>query len=325
MENSRDFGNTIAVLVGPTATGKSRLALEIAKLLPIEIVNGDSRLLYRHMNIGTAKPSASEMDNTPHHLINILDPNEPYSLALYINDARRSIEQIHKAGRLPLLVGGTGQYIWGLIDGFQTPQVAPSPEIRDKLEAEAGIYGKEYVWQKLNAVDTDSASHIDFRNLRRVIRALEVYLETGVPFSKAKKKDQSPPYRSLIIGLKMENSVLYEKIEKRSDMMMELGWIEEVSCLLKNGYGIDSPAMSSIGYREIASHLSGFISREDVIKLVKTATRKFARRQYSWFRQNDTRINWIDANRDIKDVVIDAYSLIQKSIGINYTHTAYAE
>ena len=123
----------------------------------------------------------------------------------------------------------------------------------------------------------------------------------------------------------MENSVLYEKIEKRSDMMMELGWVEEVSCLLQNGYGIDSPAMSSIGYREIASHLSGFISREDVIKLVKTATRKFARRQYSWFRQNDTRINWIDANRDIKDVVIDAYSLIQKSIGISYTHTAYAE
>ncbi|SVD03009.1 uncharacterized protein METZ01_LOCUS355863, partial [marine metagenome] len=111
MQNSHDFGNTIAVLVGPTATGKSRLALEIAKLLPIEIVNGDSRLLYRHMNIGTAKPSASEMDNTPHHLINILDPDEPYSLALYINDARRSIEQIHRAGRLPLLVGGTGQYI----------------------------------------------------------------------------------------------------------------------------------------------------------------------------------------------------------------------
>ena len=325
MQKSHDFGNAIVALVGPTGTGKSRLALEIAKLMPVEIVNGDSRLLYRHMNIGTAKPSVSEMYNTPHHLVNILDPDEPYSLALYINDARRSIEQIHKAGRLPLLVGGTGQYIWGLIEGFHTPQVPPSQKIRDKLETEAGIYGKEYVWEKLNAVDTESASRIDFRNLRRVIRALEVYLETGTPFSKAKKKDKSPPYRNLIIGLKMENSVLYEQIEKRSDMMMELGWEEEVSWLLQNGYSMDSPAMSSIGYREIASHLSGFMPREDVIKLIRTATRKFARRQHSWFRQNDPRINWIDANRDIKDVVIDAYSLIQKSFGMGYTNTAYSK
>ena len=313
------------VLVGPTATGKSRLALEIAKLLPIEIVNGDSRLLYRHMNIGTAKPTAREMDDTPHHLINTLDPDQQYSLALYINDARHSIQQIHKRGHLPFLVGGTGQYVWGLIEGFQTPQVPPNSEIRHKLETEARMYGKQSVWQKLNAVDTDSASHIDFRNLRRVIRALEVYLETGIPFSKAKNKDQSPPYRSLIIGLKMENAVLYEQIDKRSEMMMDLGWVEEVSCLLQNGYSIDSPAMSSIGYREIASHLSGLISKEDALKLVKTTTRRFARRQYSWFRRNDPRIQWIDANRDIKDIVAEAYSLIQCSTDISYSSTAYGK
>jgi tRNA dimethylallyltransferase len=285
----------LIAIVGPTAVGKSRLALELARQFEGEIINGDSRQVYRHMDIGTAKPSLQERALVPHQLVDIVEPDEPYSLALYLEQARKAIQDIQERGKLPILVGGTGQYIWGILQGFHTPQVAPNQSLRTRLEAQAVEEGHDALWQRLQAVDSVAASRIDSRNVRRVVRALEVFFETGIPFSQAQRREE-PPYHSLVIGLTLERTLLYDRIDRRADAMAAGGWPLEVSYLLENGHSPELPSMSSLGYREMAAYVRGKLPLEDALARIKTATHRFARHQYAWFRLRDSRINWLDTD-----------------------------
>ena len=285
----------LIAIVGPTAAGKSGLALELARRFDGEIVNGDSRLVYRHMDIGTAKPSQQELGLVPHHLVNIADPDDTYSLALYLDQASQAIRGIHGRSALPFLVGGTGQYAQALLEGFSAPQVPPNPSLRAELQRHAVEEGSEALWRRLQEVDIDSAARIDHRNVRRVVRALEVYQETGVPFSQARSREK-PPYNSLTIGLTLERKALYQRIDLRVEAMVEAGWPQEVARLLDMGYSTELPSMSSLGYREMAAYLSGDLSLEKAVERIKTATHRYARSQYAWFRPKDPRIQWLEAD-----------------------------
>ena len=301
----------LIAIVGPTAAGKSNLALHLAHRFDGEIVNGDSRQVYHHMHIGTAKPSTQARALVPHHLVDIVAPDEPYSLALYLAQARQAIEDIYGRGRLPFLVGGTGKYIWGLLEGFHAPEVPPNPSLRARLEAQAREGGAEALWRRLQEVDAVSASRIDPRNLRRVVRALEVYDETGIPFSQAQRRE-APPYRSLVIGLTLDRLRLYERIDRHVEAMVEEGWPGEVERLLGKGYSAELPSMSSLGYREMAAYVSGDLALEEAVSRIKTATHRFARHQYAWFRLKDTRISWLDA--DGEAIMADAVELVSNHV-----------
>lgn len=299
--------NTLIAVVGPTAVGKSRLALELARRFEGEIINGDSRQVYRHMDIGTAKPSVKERSLVPHHLVDIVDPDEPYSLALYLEQARKAVKDNQERGKLPVLVGGTGQYVWGLLEGFHAPQVAPNQSLRARLEAQAVEEGVDALWRRLQDVDSVAASRIDPRNVRRVVRALEVFYETGIPFSQAQGREK-PPYRSLVIGLTMERPRLYEHIDRRAETMVAVGWPQEVSYLLEMGYPPELPSMSSLGYREMAAYVRGELLMEEAVARIKTATHRFARHQYAWFRLGDSRIRWLDA--DAPETATRAFDMV---------------
>ena len=290
----------LIAIVGPTAAGKSDLAINLAQRFDGEIVNADSRLVYRHMDIGTAKPSAAELGLVPHDLVNIADPGDNYSLALYLVQATQAVRDIHSRGKLPILAGGTGQYVRALLEGFSAPQVPPNPSLRASLEADAQEHGSEALWNRLQDVDPEAAERIDHRNVRRVIRAMEVYLETGVPFSRAGRLEK-PPYSELIIGLTLERKALYARIDRRVEAMVEGGWPQEVSRLLEMGYSPELPSMSSLGYRDMAAYLGGEQSLEEAVERIKTATRRFARSQYAWFRLNDPEIFWLDAGDRLMD------------------------
>ena len=296
---------SIVAIVGPTAVGKTTLSLELAKLLPVEIVSVDSRQVYRHMNIGTAKPTPEEQSRAPHHLIDIAEPADDFSLAAYLERAHCAIQDIRERGRLPLLVGGTGQYLWALLEDWRVPSVAPDRKFREDMEALAAAQGDEYVYNKLRELDPDSAAAIDPRNLRRVIRALEVHHQTGVPFSKLRSRGEGR-YNSLVIGLTLPRDELYRRIDRRVDRMMEAGWLDEVRCLLERGVTAEQPSMSSVGYRELAAFLQGETSLEDAVRNAKSHTRQFARRQSAWFRLSDRRIRWLQSH---ENAVREAYDL----------------
>lgn len=293
-------------IVGPTAVGKTSLSLELAKLLPAEIVSVDSRQVYRNMNIGTAKPTLEEQSLVPHHLIDIAEPADDFSLAAYLERAHCVIQDVRNRGRLPLLVGGTGQYLWALLEDWRVPSVAPDSKFREEMEALAAEQGNETVHDRLRELDPDSAAAIDPRNLRRVVRALEVHHQTGIPFSKMRSRGEGR-YRSLVIGLTLPREELYRRIDQRVDRMMQLGWLDEVRCLLERGVTAEQPSMSSVGYRDLAAFLQGEVSLEDAVRNIKSQTRQFARRQSAWFRLSDPRIRWLPSN---ESTVREAYGLM---------------
>lgn len=280
----------LVAIIGPTGVGKSRLAIHLAKRFNGEIVNADSRQVYRYMDIGTAKPSPEKRASVPHHLFDIVNPDESFSLAQYQEMAYRVIDEIHQRRRLTFLVGGSGQYVWAVLEGWRTPQVPPDLEFRQKLETRQ----PDELYQELLRVDPATAQKIDPHNVRRVIRALEVNRQTGVPFSKLQLK-KPPSFESFIIGLTLERKELYRRIDHRVDEMTAKGLIAEVENLLKMGYGLDLPAMSSIGYKQIGMFLKGEISREDAIQQIKYESHRFVRHQYAWFRLEDKRIHWFNA------------------------------
>jgi tRNA dimethylallyltransferase len=274
----------LLVIVGPTAVGKTALAIELARALGGEIVSADSRQVYRGMDIGTAKPLAEERAAAPHHMIDVVDPDEDFSLALYQDQAMAAIEAIDARGRLPLLVGGTGQYLAALLEGWQIPRVAPQPELRAALEREATQYGAAMLHARLAQIDPAAAAGILPGNVRRVIRALEVHALTGRPIS-AQQQKQPPPYRAKTLWLMRPPAELYARIDARVDAMLADGLLEEVRGLVERGYAWDLPAMSGLGYREFQPYFAGQATLEDAIVRLKFDTHAFARRQPGWFRR----------------------------------------
>lgn len=287
---------SLIVLVGPTAAGKTALALELAERLSAEIVSADSRYLYIGLDIGTAKPTPAERARAPHHLIDVTTPDRPWTLADVQRAAYAAIDQIRARGRLPLVVGGTGQYIRALLEGWQAPGGAPAPALRAELEAELARGGVSALAERLRAVDPASAGQVDLRNPRRVIRALEVALTTGESFV-AQRRQSPPPWTALQIGLSRPRPELYARIDARVDAMLAAGLVAEVRGLAERGYGWDLPAMSALGYRQIGAFLRGECDLAEAVRRLKHDTRVFVRRQANWFKPDDPALHWFDAGR----------------------------
>lgn len=283
------------VIVGPTATGKSDLAVALAERFGGEIVNADSRQVYRCLDIGTAKPPLEVRRRIPHHLFDIVRPDEEFSVALYTRLAREVVEDIARRGRLPILVGGTGHYIWALLEGYQVPPIPPDPELRRRLRDRAEREGPEALYAELKAADPEAAARIDPRNLRRVIRALEVITKTGRKFSELRLKNP-PPWDPFIIGLTLDRQKLYRRIDRRVEEMIAAGWVDEVRRLLEKGYSPELPALTGHGYRWLAKYLKGEIPLEEAIARTKNEIHNYARHQYAWFRLSDPRITWLEAD-----------------------------
>ena len=283
------------VIVGPTAVGKSRLALHLAQYFPVEIIGADSRQIYRYMDIGTNKPSPSERASVPHHVIDVVEPDEDFSLAMYHQLANEALKAIRQKDKLPLMVGGSGLYVWSLVEGWKIPQVPPNQQLRRQLEARAEQEGSHSLYQELQDIDPAAAAKINPGNTRRIIRALEIYDATGQPSSQLRRKE-APDFPILFIGLTQERSGLYRRIDWRVDKMIQRGLVEEVEQLLKKGYRPSLPSMSGIGYKQIVQFLRGEMTLPHAIDKIKYETHRLARHQYAWFRLSDSRIHWFDTS-----------------------------
>jgi tRNA dimethylallyltransferase len=292
--------NKLIAIVGPTAVGKSSLAIELVLKYNGEIINADSRQVYRFMDIGTAKPSLEEQTAVPHHLLDIILPDETFSIALYRDLASSKINEIIDRGHIPIMVGGSGLYIWSVLENWSIPEVEPDFNYRTKLEKKVQKDGFESLFKELQKLDPESAVKIMPTNIRRVIRALEIYHTSGKKASSLQNKG-APEFNFLIIGLTMERKQLYNLIDKRVDKMIERGLVREVTDLLNKGYKAELPSMSGIGYKQICLYLNERISLDTAISQIKTDTHRFVRKQYAWFHLNDERVNWFDVNGNIKD------------------------
>lgn len=290
-------GRPLIVIVGPTAVGKTAVALRLAEEFNGEIVSADSRQVYREMDIGTAKPTPEELARVPHHLIDIVAPDETFHVAQFQAMAYAAIDEVHARGKVPFLVGGTGQYVRAVIEGWQIPPAPPDPVFREQLYAEAREHGPEHLHRRLAAIDPEAAARIHPHNVRRVIRALEVYQATGRPISEWQRK-RPPPYRILQIGLTMDRQALYRRIDARVDQMIAGGLVDEVRRLLDKGYTFDLPALSGLGYGEFRAYFEGQASLGEVIQRIKHETHRFVRHQYNWFSENDPNIHWFDLTSD---------------------------
>jgi tRNA dimethylallyltransferase len=292
----------VIAILGPTAVGKTELSLCLAERLNGEIVSVDSRLIYRGMDIGTAKPSDAERSRIPHHLIDVAEPDESWSLATFREAALRAIAAIHGRGRLPFLVGGTGQYLTAILEGWSPPVLPADRALRRELESFAAEHGLQALHRRLQQVDPETASRIDARNVRRVVRALEICTLTGLPASRQRAKNP-PAFRSLWLGLTLPRRELYARVDARIDAMLAAGLVDEVRGLLVGGLSPDLPSMSAIGYRQIAEHLRGETSLEEAVRRIRRVTRQFVRRQANWFKPDDPRIHWLVRRPGIEDEV----------------------
>jgi len=285
----------VIAIVGPTAVGKSELALHLAQYFPIEIISADSRQVYRYMDIGTNKPSPAERASVPHHVIDVIEPDQDFSLAMYHQLAIEALRAIQQRGKLPLLVGGSGLYVWSLVEGWKIPQVPPDQKRRRQLEARAEQEGSQSLYQELQDIDPTAAAKINPSNTRRIIRALEIYHTLGQHPSQLQRKE-APGFPILFIGLTRGRSELYRKIDWRVDKMIQMGLVEEVEHLLKKGYSPSLPSMSGIGYKQIGQFFRGKMTLPQAIDKIKYATHRLARHQYAWFRLSDNRIHWFDTS-----------------------------
>ena len=284
----------ILCVVGPTASGKTDYAVELALNCGGEVVSCDSMQIYKHMDIGTAKPTADEMKGVKHHMIDIIEPNESFSVARFSEMARECIDDILLRGKMPVLCGGTGLYFDSTINNINFIQMDTDEEYRKDLESAAKEFGNEYVYKILKRVDEESAESIHPNNLKRVIRALEIYKTTGTKKSELDKEQLSEPlYEPEITGLMRDREVLYDRINKRVDIMMEKGLVDEVSELIKMGIDTDATSMQAIGYKEIIEYLDGKTSLSDAVDKIKRESRRYAKRQLTWFKRNE-KINWIN-------------------------------
>jgi len=283
-------GLQVVVVLGPTATGKTELAIRLAKAFDGEVVSADSRYFYRGMDIGTAKPSIEEQAGVPHHLIDILDPSDGYSLGQFLNDVYAAIESVGKRERLPVVAGGTPQYLRAMLEGWTVPEVPPDDALRERLDAEP----TEALFDRLQAVDPASADRIGPSNKRRMIRALEIYELSGQTMTELSGK-QPPPYRFHIVGLTQPREVLYPRIDSRVRKMYAEGWLDEVRALHEKGITAAHPSMSAHGYREALEVVTGLTTEDDAIARTCTIIHRYVRHQQTWFRRFDD-IHWFDSS-----------------------------
>ena len=300
----------LVLIVGPTAVGKTELAIQLAERLDGEIVSADSRLFYRGMDIGTAKPTREEQARVPHHLIDIADPDEILSLAVFQQKAREAIVDIHTRNKIPFLVGGTGQYIRAVTEGWSPPEVKPDERLRGEMEKWKVERGENWLYEKLKSLDPVAAEKIDARNYRRTIRALEVIMTTGKRFSEQRGQGE-PAYHLITIGLTRPRAELYERVDQRIEMMFANGFLEEVKNLLAHGYSPSLPTMSAIGYRECIRVITGELTAEQSKAEIRRATRIFVRRQANWFKESDPNIKWFKVEEGVAEEI---ESYIQTSL-----------
>ncbi len=286
----------LVAVLGATATGKTDAAIMIAREFDGEVVSIDSRYLYRGLDIGTAKPTPEEQTTVPHHLIDILDPREDYSLALFQRDAFAAVDEILGRQRLPVLAGGSPLYVRAVLEGWRIPEAPPDPAFRGEMQAFADEYGSEALHERLQEIDPVAADRTPSQNVRRVIRALEIHHQTGQRMSDLEGKEP-PPWDILKIGLHIERELLFERIDRRVDQMIDHGLVEEVRGLLEAGVPPDCTAMRSIGYQEVVPFLQGECGREEMIERIKFSTHRYVRHQLTWLKKTPG-IDWIDALQD---------------------------
>jgi len=296
----------LIAIVGPTATGKTALAVRLAERLGGEIIGADSRQVYRHMDVGTAKPTAEERALAPHHLIDVVDPDEPFSLGVWLELAQAALDDVWSRGKQPLLAGGTGQYVWALLEGWRVPRVPPNPEFRTRV----GDRDAAELFEGVRRVDPAAAARIGPANRRRLIRALEVYEATGRPISFWQTRER-PGFEATVIGLRLPREELYRRIDERVDGMIAAGLIDETRRLLAMGCARELPSMSGIGYKEACAHLAGELTSAEAAARTKTETHRLARHQNSWFKPSDPRIHWLDGG---ESAVGEALRLIESEL-----------
>lgn len=289
----------LIVVAGPTASGKTRLAIDIAKSVNGEIVNADSMQTYKYMNIGSAKPTLEEQSEAKHHLIDFLDPDEEFSVADYTDLAHKVIAEIASRGKVPIMCGGTGLYINSVVNDITFGEIETDYKLREELNELAKQHGSQYLLDILKEFDPVSAQRLHPGNLRRIVRAIEFYRTTGIPISEHQEmtKQKESRYEPLMLCVKWDREVLYDRINKRVDIMMNDGLLDEVKRLMEMGYTKELNSMKGIGYKEIIDYFEGNMSLEDTVNLIKQSSRRYAKRQLTWFRR-DKRIHWLDANED---------------------------
>jgi tRNA dimethylallyltransferase len=301
------FSPLIAV-VGPTATGKTALGVALAMALDGEVVGADSRQVYRGMAIGTAQPSDAELALVPHYLVGTVAPDEEFGLAIYLEQARTAIDAIRAKGKAPVLVGGTGQYVWALLEGWTVPRVPPDIGFRRQLEEFAATEGTAALHARLQNADPAAATTIHPRNVRRVIRALEVFHHTGRPISQLQRREMRTTVP--IVGLNLPRTELYERIDRRVQTMYAGGLMDEIARLDAAGFGSNLPSMASIGYPDAWAACRGEIPVEEAIRRTQLATHRLARQQQTWFRADDSRIHW--SNGSSTDSPTGVAALVQQ-------------
>jgi tRNA dimethylallyltransferase len=295
---------TVLVIVGATAVGKTNLAIDLARAIDGEIISADSRLFYRGMDVGTAKPTKEQLQTVPHYLIDVAEPEEIWSLTILQQKVVEAINIIHGKGKIAILVGGTGQYVRAITEGWQVPPQQPDEEFRKVIERWADCVGAEELHHKLSLVDPIAAQKIDPQNIRRTVRAIEVIFLTGRLFSEQRLK-QTPDQDFWLIGLKRDRAEIYARIDARIEDMFNHGFVEETQKLLDRGIPKEHPNLSAIGYREVCEYLSGSISVEEAKTQMRKKTRVFVRRQNNWFKPDDPEIHWCDMNENPLERIIN--------------------
>lgn len=290
----------VIAIVGPTASGKTALSVELAKLIGGEVINGDSTQVYRGLDIGTAKITAEEMDGIPHHMFDIKEPTDTFSVAEYQAEVRKWIKDIQSRGKIPIIAGGTGLYVQSVLYDFRFTEEASDLEVRARLEQELEERGADYLYEKLVAQDPTGAEKIHPNNHRRIVRALEIIEVTGkTKGAHEQNTGDKPLFNHLLIGLDMDREVLYERIDRRCDIMMDQGFLEEAEALWQTGVR-DTQSVQAIGYRELHLYLEDKITLEDAIALIKKGTRNYAKRQMTYFR-NKLDVTWVDAEQGTEE------------------------
>ena len=291
----------VIVLEGPTAVGKTELSIELAKRINGEIISADSMQIYKYMDIGTAKVNVKERQGIKHYLLDIVEPNERYSVANFRIDALKTIKKILSKGKVPIVVGGTGLYIDTLIYNIKYPEIEVNLKYREELEEQIQKNGMEYLYNKAKEIDEEAVKKISPNDKKRIMRILEIYHQTGKNKTtmEIESRKEEPPYEYIVFALQMDREKLYQRINKRVDLMIEQGLIKEVEDILEK-YKIFPTAMQGLGYKEVVEYLNGQDTKEDMIDKIKMETRRYAKRQMTWFRKNED-IKWLEAALPIEE------------------------